>query len=88
MRNRNEFSRPAVRVHEEMKISDLAQQYSSGQCTVRTKYASADGKRRNDEGCRVKSCRHRESAIFIAQSKFVKETMKHDRFEYIDRECK
>ena len=49
------------------------------------KYASADGKRGDNQGYRVKSYRHRECAILGAQSKFVKETMNCQGFEHIDQ---
>lgn len=53
---------------------------------MRTKYASADGKYRDNESYSVKSNRHREGTILVAQSKFVKETMNQERLEHIDHE--
>ena len=47
-------------------------------------YASAEGKRRENQSYRVESYRHREGTILVAQSKFVKKTVKHKRFEHID----
>ena len=55
---------------------------------MRAKYASADGKRGDNQGYRVKSYRHSECAILGAQSKFVKETMNCQGFEHIDHDRK